>query len=600
MFQSFDATTSPETGAPRLAALRAEMARRGLDAWLVPRADAHQGEYVPPRDERLAWLTGFTGSAGSCVVTVDRAVLFVDGRYTIQARAQSDPKAFDILQIPMNDPDDWLAENLGDEARIGYDPWLHTRGQVAELEKIADKRPMTLVPSDNLIDAIWPDQPGPPTAPARLYPETLAGRSHAEKRQMIAEALGKEATKACVLTLPDSISWLLNIRGGDIPRNPVVLAFAILYDDAGLTLYSDAAKFGTEVLAHLGEAVTLRPPEALAADLAGLSGPVALDKASAPAAVSDILSDAGIEILWMQDPCILPKSRKTGAEIAATTAAHLRDAGAMAEFLRWLDAEAPGGNLTEIDAVRELEGYRRATNALLDISFDTISGAGPDGAVVHYRVTEATNRRVTPGELLLVDSGGQYEDGTTDITRTIAIGPPPTEAIRPFTLVLKGMIQLSLARWPAGLAGRDLDALARSALWRQGFDYDHGTGHGVGVHLCVHEGPQSISRRSHVALEPGMIVSNEPGYYREGAFGIRIENLVVVTAPAIPDGGDREMLGFKTLTLAPIDRRLIDPGLLTGDERDWLNAYHARVLREVAPLVAPGTRDWLETVCAPI
>jgi Xaa-Pro aminopeptidase len=402
-----------------------------------------------------------------------------------------------------------------------------------------------------------------------------------------------------VLTLPDSICWLLNIRGADIPRIPIVQAFAILFADGTMQLFSDPAKFDA-----LGPdpAITLAHWDAFPAALAQLTGPVRVDKASAPLAVTRALDAAGIEIAYAQDPCVMPKACKSQAELDATRAAHLRDAAAMCAFLAWLEAQAPKGGLTEIDVVSKLEGFRRASNALQDISFDTICGSGPNGAIVHYRVTQGTNRAVQPGELLLVDSGGQYLDGTTDITRTIAIGPPGEEERRCFTRVLQGMIEVSLARWPKGVAGRDLDSLARIALWRAGQDYDHGTGHGVGAYLSVHEGPQRIARSSTLALEPGMILSNEPGYYREGAFGIRIENLVVVQpAPALP-GGDaqREMLDFETLTWVPIDRRLVVPEMLTGPQRDWLNAYQAEVAKRVGPALSADDQGWLAAATAPL
>jgi Xaa-Pro aminopeptidase len=429
----------------------------------------------------------------------------------------------------------------------------------------------------------------------------MAGESHGEKRTRIAEALRKAGQRAAVLTLPDSVAWLLNIRGTDIPRNPVPHVFAVLHDDARVTLFADPAKITDALRAHLGPQVTIRPEGAFAPGLRSLVGPVRLDPGSAPLWAERQLEEAGIEVARADDPCLLPKARKNAAELAGTRAAHLRDGAAMVEFLAWLDAEAPGGGLTEIDVVKRLEGFRRATGKLRDISFDTIAGAGPHGAVVHYRVTEGSNRPVAPGELLLIDSGGQYLDGTTDITRTVAVGPVPEAARLPFTRVLKGMIAISRLRFPKGLAGRDLDALARYPLWLAGQDYDHGTGHGVGVYLCVHEGPQRLSRLSTVPLEPGMILSNEPGYYREGAFGIRIENLIAVReAPPLAGADDREMLAFETLTWAPIDRRLIDAGLLTAEERDWLNAYHAEVADRIGPDVSQAAREWLSQATAPI
>ena len=594
MFQSFSATTSPEQGPPRLERLRAEMARVGVDAFIVPRADAHQGEYVASCDERLAWLTGFTGSAGFAAITANDAGVFADGRYRVQVRAQI-AAPFTAVDWPETQLGAWLKEHLSSGQKVAYDPWLHTKEQIDKLEKALGDD-IQLVPSDNLVDRVWEDRPGPPSAQAKSQPIERTGKSSVTKREEIAQALKDAGEKSAVLTLADSVSWLLNIRGADIPRNPVVLAFAIIHDDATVELFSEPSKFDA-----LGPdpAITLHQTSALSECLATLNGPVRVDPASAPMAVGQILTDAGVEISWNDDPCVLPKAIKTEVEIAGTREAHLRDAAAMIEFLTWFDKTAPDGGLTEIDAAKELEARRRATNALQDISFDTISGAGPNGAIVHYRVTEETNRPIRPGELYLVDSGGQYLDGTTDITRTIAVGTPPDEACDAFTRVLQGMIAISTARFPKGLSGRDLDGLARAPLWRAGLDYDHGTGHGVGVFLCVHEGPQRLSRLSEVPLEPGMILSNEPGYYREGHFGIRIENLIVVEkASAL--GDNRTQYSFETLTFVPIDTRLIDTEMLAPWERAWLNAYHAKVFQMVADRLSPDAKGWLHNATQPI
>jgi Xaa-Pro aminopeptidase len=599
--QDFRRRTTPDAAAGRVAALRAAMAAEGVDAFLVPRSDAHQGETVAPRDERLAWLTGFTGSAGLAVVTRDRAAIFVDGRYRLQVRAETDPAVFAYLSLPDDKPGPWLAEALPGGGRLGFDPWLHTAADVEALAEALEPRQVALARTANLVDRIWPDQPPPPAPPMAAHPDTLAGRGSAEKRAELARGLAEKGLVAAVLTLPDSIAWLLNVRGGDVARTPVPLAFAVLHGDGRVDLATDPAKAGPEVVAHLGPDVRVRPQGEFGALLDALAGRVAVDKASAPVWVSDRLAAGGrAETVWTQDPCILPKACKTPAEIEGARAAHLRDGAAMADFLAWLDAEAPSGALTEIDVVRRLEDGRRATGALRDISFETICGAGPNGAIVHYRVSEASNRAIVRGELLLVDSGGQYLDGTTDVTRTVAVGAPPDGAARAFTLVLKGLIAMSRLAWPPGLAGRDLDAVARVALWRAGLDYDHGTGHGVGSYLGVHEGPASLSRRGLEPLRPGMILSIEPGCYREGAWGIRIENLAVVLPSATPADGDRAMLGWETLTLAPIDRRLIEPTLLDPDERAWLDAYHARVARALTPLVAPATAAWLAAACAPL
>ena len=598
MFQTFDSPANPEQGPPRLAALRKAMANQGLAGFIVPRADAHQGEYVAARDERLQWLTGFTGSAGFCIVLPDLAGVFIDGRYRVQVKAQVDLAHFTPVNWPETTAGDWIKAHLKGGV-ICFDPWLHTPKEIAKLQATLDKTGVTLRPTANLVDAIWPNQPAPPLGRAFNHPDALAGETSAAKRAGLAEEICKVGQRAAVITLPDSLCWLFNIRGADVPRNPILQGFAVLHEDGRATLYADAKKLDDATIAHLGPDVTLATPDSFLADIARLRGPVLLDFASAPVAVHVALTDAGIAVVDGDDPCKFPKARKNDAEIAATREAHLRDGAAMVEFLAWLDEQTPKGRLTEIAVVQALEGFRRATNALHDISFDTICGSGPNGAIIHYRVTEATNRAIRQNELLLVDSGAQYIDGTTDITRTIAVGDPGDEARACYTLVLQGMIAISRARWPKGLAGRDLDPLARAALWMAGMDYDHGTGHGVGAFLSVHEGPQRISRLSEIPLEPGMILSNEPGYYREGAFGIRIENLIVVEAA--PDLGDnRDQLCFVTLTFVPLDRRLIVGAMLAPGERAWINTYHAKVLEKLAPRLSANALDWCRAACAPI
>ena len=599
MFQSFESHASPDQGPPRLAALRARLAELGLDGFLVPRADVHQGEYVAARDERLQWLTGFTGSAGFCVVLPDVAGVFIDGRYRTQVKAQVDLAHFTPIPWPEVKPGDWVREKLA-SGRVGFDPWLHTADEGERLERSLEGSGVTLVPiNENPVDAIWRDQPAAPFGKAFVHPLDLAGESHAEKRARLAEGLRKAGQKAAVVTLPDSLCWLLNLRGADVPKNPVLHGFVVVHDDGRVDLFVDPAKLDDAVRAHLGPEVAVQVVEGFAEALMNLPGPVRVDKATAPLAVADILRGAGVEVVWGDDPCRLPKACKTPAEIAATREAHLRDGAAMVEFLHWLDEAAPKGGLTEISVVQALEGFRRATNALHDISFDTISGAGPNGAIMHYRVTEETNRPVQQNELLLVDSGAQYLDGTTDITRTVAVGDPGEEARECYTRVLQGLIAISRVRFPKGLPGRDIDALARYNLWVAGQDYDHGTGHGVGAFLSVHEGPQRISRVSEVPLEAGMILSNEPGYYREGAFGIRLENLIVVQeAPAL--GDNRAQMAFETLTFVPFDRRLVLAGELSPAERRWLDAYHAEVLHKLGGRVSGTTLDWLKAACAPI
>ncbi|MES2914524.1 MAG: aminopeptidase P family protein [Pseudomonadota bacterium] len=599
MFQSFESHASPRQGPPRLAALRERLAALGLAGFIVPRSDVHQGEYVAARDERLQWLTGFTGSAGFCIVLPDVAGVFIDGRYRTQVKAQVALSAFTPVPWPEVKPGDWVKEKLS-AGRVGFDPWLHTADEVERLQTILEGTGVTLDPvSENPVDAIWQDQPAAPFGKAFVHPVELAGESHSDKRARLAEGLRKAGQKAAVVTLPDSLCWLLNLRGADVPKNPVLHGFAVLRDEGQVNLFVTPAKLDEAVRAHLGPGVSVHPVETFAGALKGLAGPVRVDKGTAPLAVSDILRGAGVEVAWGDDPCRLPKACKNAAEIAATREAHLRDGAAMVEFLSWLDEAAPQGGLTEISVVQALEGFRRATNALHDISFDTICGSGPNGAIMHYRVTGETNRPLGRNELLLVDSGAQYLDGTTDITRTVAIGDPGQEARECYTRVLQGLIAISRVRFPKGLPGRDIDALARFNLWVAGQDYDHGTGHGVGAFLSVHEGPQRISRVSEVPLEPGMILSNEPGYYREGAFGIRLENLIVVQeAPAL--GDNRAQMAFETLTFVPFDRRLILVEELSPGERRWLDGYHAEVLEKLGARVSGATLDWLKNACAPI
>ncbi|WP_022704776.1 aminopeptidase P family protein [Pseudorhodobacter ferrugineus] len=598
MHQTFNATATPAQGPARLAQLRKTLAAQGLAGFIIPRADAHQGEYVAARDERLQWLTGFTGSAGFCIVLTDVAGVFIDGRYRTQVKGQVDLAHFTPVPWPEVKPGPWIADHLAQGA-IGFDPWLHTKDEISAIEKTLEETGVTLCAASNMVDAIWPDQPDAPLGKAFIHPDTLAGSTSTQKCTDIATELRKSGQSAMVITLPDSLCWLLNIRGADVPRNPIVHGFAILHCNASVSLFADPDKFDPTTRAHLGPQVTIRPPSAFMPALRTLQGPVRVDRATAPVAVSLELAETGIDIAWGDDLCRLPKACKTEAEIAATRAAHLRDGAAMVEFLCWLDAEAPKGGLTEIDVVTALESFRRATNQLHDISFDTICGAGEHGAIMHYRVTTESNRAVTSGELLLVDSGAQYVDGTTDITRTMAIGPVPDGAAAAYTRVLQGMIAISRARWPRGLAGRDLDPLARYPLWLAGMDFDHGTGHGVGAFLSVHEGPQRISKVSDVPLQPGMILSNEPGYYREGVFGIRLENLIVVTpAPKLAD--DRDQLCFETLTFVPLDRRLIDTALLAPGEKDWLNAYHAQVMDKLGTRLSSAAKAWLASATAPL
>jgi len=593
------------TATEKLARLRAELARRGLDGFIVPRGDEHQGEYVPPFAEGLAWLTGFTGSAGIAVVLKDKAAIFVDGRYTLQAQAQTDPHLFERLHLVDSPPAAWLAKNLPRGALLGYDPWLHTPAELERSAAAAAKAGAKLAPCDgNPIDAVWPDQPAPPLAPIVPHALRYAGKPSAEKRAEIAAALAADGVDAAVLTAPDSIAWLLNIRGGDVPHTPLALSFAIVSADGTVELFCDPRKLAPGLAEHLGNAVRASPREAFGPALERLGSAkkgVPADPTKAANFVFDALKRAGADIVAGADPCALPKACKNPVELDGTRAAHRRDGAALTRFLAWIKREAPTGRISEIEAAERLHAIRREGELFRDLSFSTISGAGPNGAVVHYRVTAETNRPLERGTLFLVDSGAQYLDGTTDVTRTLAIGAPDPEMRERFTRVLKGHIALALARFPEGTSGAQLDALARVALWQAGLDYDHGTGHGVGSYLGVHEGPQRISKLPNTtALRPGMIVSNEPGYYKTGAYGIRIENLVAVVASDGIDGAERKMLGFETLTLAPIDLDLVEPDLMTAEEIAWLDAYHAQVRAMIGPLVDHETARWLAEATRPV
>ena len=596
---------TPNAGKSRLKALRDELKRQKIDGFIVPHSDEHQGEYLPVRAERLAWLTGFTGSAGFAVILAKKAALFVDGRYTLQVRNQADSSLYSFSHLSEQPPAQWAAENLPKNTRLGYDPWLLTPHQVTRFQQACRTAGATLVViKNNSIDAIWTEQPPPPVSPAKALPNSFTGKSAANKRKQISRQIAQNLADATVLTAPDSICWLLNIRGGDVPYSPLVLCFAILRTDASLDLFIDQRKLDASVIRHLGDNVRIHAVDKLgpALDTLGKQNKVVqLSKDSVPAWIYDRLSKAKARIIAGADPCQGAKSEKTATELDGIRAAHRRDGVALTRFLAWLSIHGPQGSVTEMKAADVLEGFRRENKHFQGLSFPTISGAGPNGAIVHYKVTPKTNRQLNSGSLYLVDSGGQYLDGTTDVTRTVAIGKPTAKMREHFTRVLKGHIALGSARFPKGTSGAQLDILARQSLWQAGLDYDHGTGHGVGHFLNVHEGPQRISKApSTVALEPGMVISNEPGYYKTGSYGIRIENLVTVFEQQSGKKNAKDILAFETLTLAPIDLNLVDSSLLNRDEKKWLNNYHSRVQKIISPLVDMTTRRWLKNATKPI
>ncbi len=600
LFQTFE---NPSGGAasvaPRVAALRAELKRRALDGFIVPHADRHQSEYLPACEERLAWLTGFTGSAGVALVLADRALLFTDGRYMLQAQAQTDTAVFSIEHLVESPLPEWLQANLPHGTKLGYDPWLHTAEQAEKLGKAcASARATLLAAEPNPIDAIWTDRPPPPRGEVVLHELRYAGIDAAAKLARVREEIGNLRADALVISDPQALAWTFNIRGSDVPHVPVALGFAIVGREGRPRVYLDGQKLNHSVRDALERLADLREPDAFAADLAAAAAGksrLRLDQATAADALVRIVEQGGGIPLRGPDPVALMKAVKNVAEISGAHEAHRRDGAALTRFLAWFDREADSGRITEMDAVAVLETLRRETGLLKDVSFPTIAGSGANGAVVHYRVTRDSNRRVSPGDLFLIDSGGQYPDGTTDVTRTVIVGEPSAEMRDRFTRVLKGHIAIARAVFPEGTTGAQLDSFARKDLWAAGLDFDHGTGHGVGSYLSVHEGPPRISRLGTTPLKRGMILSNEPGYYKAGAYGIRIENLVLVTAAAAPADAEKQLNGFETLTLAPIDRRLIEPRLLTPDETAWIDGYHAKVRETLSALVDAQTRTWLES-----
>ena len=602
-FQTFE---EPETGvalSARLKALREELARRKLTGFVVPRADQQQNEYVPPSEERLAWLTGFTGSAGLAIVLPNEAALFVDGRYTLQAGKQVDRKAWAVEPLVEPPPESWLTKHLMPGDRLGFDPWLHTSSAAERLAAACTKTGAELVAVDsNPVDAIWTERPQPPLAPVAIHGPHFSGEAEADKLNRIRGEIDKLGVDALVFSDSHAVAWTFNIRGADVAHTPLPLSYALVPKDGRPTVFIDHRKLTNATRDHLEQSAEVREPDALAGELAALAkagGSIALDNATAADALTRLISAAGGKAVRGSDPVALLKAMKNPTEIAGTRTAHRRDAVALARFLAWVAREAPKGRLTEIDAVEALETFRRDTGALKDVSFPTIAGTGPNGAIVHYRVTRKSNRRIVPGDLLLVDSGAQYEDGTTDVTRTIAVGEPTGEMRDRFTRVLRGHIAIARAVFPDGTTGAQLDTLARQFLWQAGIDFEHGTGHGVGSYLSVHEGPARISKLGTTPLKRGMILSNEPGYYKTDGYGIRIENLELVIAEDVA-GAEKPMNAFETLTLAPIDRRLIEVAMLSPAERDWLDAYHARVRIEVRSHLDETDKLWLDAATAPL
>jgi len=600
-FQTFEEPESGVALTARLSAFREELARRKLTGFVIPRADQQQNEYVAPSEERLAWLTGFTGSAGLAIVLTHEAALFVDGRYTLQAAKQVDARAWKVEPLIDPSPESWLTAHLVAGDRLGFDPWLHTSAAAERLAAACAKAKAELVAVEtNPLDSVWTERPPPPLGPVAIHGKQFSGEAESEKLTRIRGEIERLGVDALVLSDSHAVAWTFNIRGADVSHTPLPLSYALVPKDGRPTVFIDHRKLSNSARDHLEQSADVAEPGALTGELTALAqrgGSVALDSATAADALSRLIGAAGGKVVRGSDPVALLKACKNPTEIEGTRNAHRRDAVALARFLAWIDREAPAGGLTEIDTVEALESFRRDTGALKDVSFPTIAGTGPNGAIVHYRVTRKTNRRIASGDLLLIDSGAQYQDGTTDVTRTIAIGEPTAEMRDRFTRVLRGHIAIARAVFPDGTTGAQLDSLARQFLWQAGLDFEHGTGHGVGSYLSVHEGPARISKLGTTPLRRGMILSNEPGYYKTDAYGIRIENLELVVAAEIA-GAEKPLNAFETLTLAPIDRRLIDVGMLSRDELAWLNDYHARVRHEVRPQLDAPTQAWLDQATA--
>ena len=602
-FQTFEEPESGVALTARLAAFREELLRRKLSGFVVPRADQQQNEYVAPSEERLAWLTGFTGSAGLAIVLAHEAAIFVDGRYTLQAAKQVDAKAWSVEPLVDPSPETWLGRHLSAGDRLGFDPWLHTTAAAERLAAACATAGAELIAVDgNPVDSVWTERPPAPLGPVAIHGPQFSGEAETDKLRRIRIEIIRLGVDALVLSDSHAVAWTFNIRGADVSHTPLPLSYALVRKDGRPTVFIDHRKLSNSARDHLEQSAEVAEPEALTGELTRLAqrgASIALDSATAADALTRLIGAAGGKAVRGSDPVSLLKAVKNATEIEGTRTAHRRDAVALARFLAWIDREAPSGALTEIDAVEALESFRRDTGALKDVSFPTIAGTGPNGAIVHYRVTRKSNRRIASGDLLLIDSGAQYQDGTTDVTRTIPIGAPTAEMRDRFTRVLRGHLAIARAVFPDGTTGAQLDTLARQFLWQAGVDFEHGTGHGVGSYLSVHEGPARISKLGTTPLRRGMILSNEPGYYKTDGFGIRIENLELVVGAEIA-GAEKPLNALETLTLAPIDRRLIDLDMISVDERHWLDAYHARVHREVRPHLDPATQLWLDAATAPL
>lgn len=586
----------------RVNAIREWLAQHNIDALLIPHEDEYLGEYVPAHNERLHWLTGFTGSAGAAVITQDKAAIFVDGRYTVQVTKQVPSDLFEYRHLIEEPALDWIQDNLTANASVAIDPRMHSSAWLDMAQaKLAGKLELNIL-SGNPIDELWHDRPAPVVSDVRLMPTKAVGQSSESKRKEIAQLVAKAGADSAVITALDSICWLLNVRGLDVSRLPVLLSHAILHADSSVEYFLDPARLPAEFAAHVGTGVTVHHPEALQSRLEAMSGKkVLLDPAISNAWFKLVLQNAGASVIAAADPCLMPKASKNEVEIAGMKACHIRDGVAMSKFLCWLDAEVAAGNLhDEATLADRLEAFRKEDPTLMDLSFDTISAAGGNAAMCHYNhENQPEPGKLELNTLYLVDSGGQYLDGTTDITRTIAIGQPSAEMIKQFTLALKGHIGVARARFPKGTRGYQIDTLARQHLWAEGYDYDHGTGHGVGHFLSVHEGPASISKKQiDVPLTEGMVLSNEPGYYRADAFGIRIENLELVVET--PTNGDFPVLSFESLTRCPIDKRNINVDMLTRPELAWLNDYHQKVWEQISPLVEGEVKEWLREATLPL